>query len=817
MKKSLSRALSLALVLVLLLGAMPFARADDPVAPTVTVTASKTTANVGDTITFTAAISPAPSAEAVISYSWSGVATGTANTLRYTVAEADAGKDLVATVTVTVDGATATGSCSPVAVAYAVPTDVTISGDSTVEVGKTLQLTGTVAPSNADQTLVWTSSDGTIATVDGKTGLVTGIKEGKVTITASYSALATVLKTFVVEVKPASSAYTVEISGAKDLYLNEKDLDTAQLSAKLIQTDTNAEVKDATFKWTSNDVVTVDSTGKVTALKAGDATVHVNAFVKGEGDEVVKVAEADVTFKVVDNAISCDNAQVPYSSTASYTLKPTVKDAANPVFTYEVVSGNGTVSTAGVVKPTAPGVIRVKITAAWTGHTVSKTVAVSFYDVVNATATVKTGVTSFLFSDTSVFSSVSIDNKTQTTPTSYCMRDLYKSVYTSDWTYVSLQQADPSSTIASITYPGSTTIFNGFDPTAVNKYDATNALKLKFTCLKKGTFKLDYELTTTEGLLVQYGTITINTQEGAASITYKTSYTTAVTVDEKDFAQYWKDNKMSSDLDYVKFGVSSVIPYYGELYTTNSSSTRKEVTTGMSFDYNATSKDTYDLDLVTFVPSASKKTSYTEEIPFTCYGTKSGDTLAGVMVIEVSGNLPFTDVKTTDWFFEDVSYVYNNDIMNGTSATTFDPNATLTRAMVVTMLYRIEGEPFVSYSSSFKDVPSGQWYTDAVAWAAKNNIVNGFDASTFGPGRAITREQLAAILYRYADYKGQSTSGSASLSKFYDSSKVSSYAEDAMKWAVYEGIINGDAGYLKPAGTATRAEAAAMFHRYLEG
>lgn len=814
MKKSLSRALSLALVLVLLLGAMPFALADNATRPAgVYVTPSQEKANVGDVITFTANFAEGSAEGLELVYTWTN-ATGSGATATRKITADDIG-GITVSIDVSYNGEVISKADCPVAV-YAVATGVTISGNKEVKVGETLQLTGTIAPAGADPTLYWKSSDETTATVDEKTGLVKGIKEGKVTITANSPKFPDAKGTYEVEVK-ASSAYSVEIKGAKDLYLNEKDLDTAQLSAKLIQTDTNAEVKDATFKWTSNDVVTVDSTGKVTALKAGDATVHVNAFVKGEGDEVVKVAEADVTFKVVDNAISCDNAQVPYSSTASYTLKPTVKDAANPVFTYEVVSGNGTVSTAGVVKPTAPGVIRVKITAAWTGHTVSKTVAVSFYDIVNATATVKTGVTSFLFSDTSVFSSVSIDNKTQATPTSYCMRDLYKSVYTSDWTYVSLQQADPSSTIASITYPGSTTIFNGFDPTAVNKYDATNALKLKFTCLKKGTFKLDYSLTTTEGLLVQYGTITINTQEGAASITYKTSYTTAVTVDEKDFAQYWKDNKMSSDLDYVKFGVSSVIPYYGELYTTNSSSTRKEVTTGMSFDYNATSKDTYDLDLVTFVPSASKKTSYTEEIPFTCYGTKSGDTLAGVMVIEVSGNLPFTDVKTTDWFFEDVSYVYNNDIMNGTSATTFDPNATLTRAMVVTMLYRIEGEPFVSYSSSFKDVPSGQWYTDAVAWAAKNDIVNGFDASTFGPSRAITREQLAAILYRYADYKGQSTSGSASLNKFYDSSKVSSYAEDAMKWAVYEGIINGDAGYLKPAGTATRAEAAAMFHRYLEG
>ena len=145
MKKSLSRVLSLALALVMLLGAMPFALADDPVTPTyeVTVTASKTNANVGDVITFTATISPDVPATTSVSYDWSLTGTKEVNKLIYTVAENDEGKDLPVTVTVTVGDDTVTGSCSPVTV-YDKPTDVTISGDSTVEVGKTLQLTGAV-------------------------------------------------------------------------------------------------------------------------------------------------------------------------------------------------------------------------------------------------------------------------------------------------------------------------------------------------------------------------------------------------------------------------------------------------------------------------------------------------------------------------------------------------------------------------------------------------------------------------------------------------------------------------------------------------
>ena len=815
MKKSLSRVLSLALALVMLLGAMPFALADDPVTPTydVTVTPSATTANVGDKITFTATISPDVPEGTTVSYDWSLTGTEEGNKLIYTVAATDADKSIPVAVNVKIGEEDALGTTS-IAV-YAIAEGVTITGDKEVKVGEPLQLTGTVTPVGADPTLFWKSSDETIATVDEKTGLVTGIKEGKVTITANSPAFPDAKGTYEVNVKSAASAYTVEISNVNDLYLNEKDKDTNQLTATLKPAEGVTMPKYIEYVWKSNnDKVSVDETGKVIALKAGDAEVSVIAFIKGEDEKLVEAARATATFKVVENAIDCNNEQYPYSSSASVTLKPSIKDVTNVKWDFEIESGKGTI-TKGTdtvkVSPSAAGVMKIKITASWDGHSVSKTVSVSFYEEVNATATVKTGVTNFLFSDTSVFSSVAVDGKSVSGPQNYAMLTLWGGVET--WSKIVLEQQDPNSTVATITYPSQ---LDAFKPNAKNEYGFYNSQKLKFTCLKKGVFKFDYYLVTSDNLTVQYGTITINTQEGAANVKYKTSYTNSVTINEKDFAQYWKDSKMSSDLDYVKFGVSNVIPYYGKLYTTNSTSTRKEVTANMSFDYNATSKDTYDLDLVTFVPSASKKTSYTEEIPFTCYGTKSGDTLSGVMVIEVTGDLPFKDVKTTDWFYEDVAYVYNNDIMNGTAADKFEPNSTLTRAMVVTMLYRIEGEPSVSYSGTFKDVTKNQWYTEAVEWAAKNNIVNGFDANTFGPSRAITREQLAAILYRYASYKKLDTSHGSSLSKFYDSDKVSSYAKDALEWAVYEGIMNGEAGNLKPTGTATRAQAAAMFHRFLE-
>ena len=177
---------------------------------------------------------------------------------------------------------------------------------------------------------------------------------------------------------------------------------------------------------------------------------------------------------------------------------------------------------------------------------------------------------------------------------------------------------------------------------------------------------------------------------------------------------------------------------------------------------------------------------------------------------------PFADVDELDWFYDAVVYVYNEGMMDGISATQFAPNSNLTRGMVVTMLYRLEGKPRVTGSSGFDDVASEAWYADAVTWAAENGIVNGVSDTEFAPNVNITREQLAAILYRYAEYNDYDVSGRDDLSEFTDRSSISSYALDAMRWAVDEGLITGITNTtIKPQGTATRAQAATMFMRFM--
>lgn len=179
--------------------------------------------------------------------------------------------------------------------------------------------------------------------------------------------------------------------------------------------------------------------------------------------------------------------------------------------------------------------------------------------------------------------------------------------------------------------------------------------------------------------------------------------------------------------------------------------------------------------------------------------------------------LPFDDVKPGNWFYNDVAYVYEKGIMDGVDNRVFSPNTTLNRAMFVTMLYRVAGEPAVSKTADFSDVPGGTWFSDAVAWASSQGIVDGYDDDLFGPYNSLTREQLATILYRYAKWSGRSTyAPTDALAGFADAADVSAYALDAMRWAVYTGLMQGSENGLEPQSSASRAQVAAIIHRFLD-
>ena len=228
----------------------------------------------------------------------------------------------------------------------------------------------------------------------------------------------------------------------------------------------------------------------------------------------------------------------------------------------------------------------------------------------------------------------------------------------------------------------------------------------------------------------------------------------------------------------------------------------------------------YKLDKLTVTDGSGKSVSTVKKsdtvYTFTMPASAVKVGVSYVKATETPSGTKFNDVSANDWFASAVDYVTGKGMMNGTADNTFSPNAHTTRGTVVTLLYRLENQPSTP-ASSFTDVASGAYYANAVAWANANGIVSGYGSGKFGPNDKVTREQLAAILYRYAQYKKYDVSGAKSLDGYTDAQSVSSYAVPALQWANAAGIVTGKSGSkLDPKGNATRAEVAAMLMRFCE-
>ena len=197
--------------------------------------------------------------------------------------------------------------------------------------------------------------------------------------------------------------------------------------------------------------------------------------------------------------------------------------------------------------------------------------------------------------------------------------------------------------------------------------------------------------------------------------------------------------------------------------------------------------------------------------------TYTFDVVSGVTAM---ARFPFTDVPAGSWYYGAAAYAYNNGLFAGTTATTFAPDMTMTRAMLVSVLWRLAGEPAPKGTNTFDDVPNGAWYTDAVTWAAENGVVAGIGNGRFDPDGSVTREQTAVILFNYAQSKGYDVSARADLSVFPDAGSVSGWAQDALAWANASGLISGAVRgtqtILDPQGSASRAQVAMILMGYVE-
>ncbi|HBC30691.1 MAG TPA: hypothetical protein DC024_05520, partial [Clostridiales bacterium] len=184
--------------------------------------------------------------------------------------------------------------------------------------------------------------------------------------------------------------------------------------------------------------------------------------------------------------------------------------------------------------------------------------------------------------------------------------------------------------------------------------------------------------------------------------------------------------------------------------------------------------------------------------------------------LHVEETVNFEDVKSSDWFYDAVNYVYNAGLMKGNNDTTSSSYADTTRGMIVTILHRLEGSPKANTANDFTDVGLDKYFTDAVAWASENKIVSGYGNGIFGYENSITREQLAVILMNYAKYKGYDVSMRSDLSEFADGEHISPWAKDAMSWANAVGLIQGSQNQLMPTGNAQRSQVAAILQRFIE-
>ncbi len=249
--------------------------------------------------------------------------------------------------------------------------------------------------------------------------------------------------------------------------------------------------------------------------------------------------------------------------------------------------------------------------------------------------------------------------------------------------------------------------------------------------------------------------------------------------------------------------------------------TPNRATQGAAVTITATPDRGYQVNAVTVTDRFGDAVQVTENADGTyTFTMPNGQVTITATFVETEAPVgePFLDVNEGDWFYDAVAYAYENGLMDGVGGNRFAPNSATTRAQLVTILYRLEGQPAVSGDLPFTDVEAGTWYTNAVVWAAQNGIVNGVGDDTFAPGNDLTREQLVTILYRYAESKGYDVSASADLAGYPDGEEIQAYAREAMAWAVAENIIQGmEDDTLKPAGNASRAQIATILMRFCEG
>lgn len=345
-----------------------------------------------------------------------------------------------------------------------------------------------------------------------------------------------------------------------------------------------------------------------------------------------------------------------------------------------------------------------------------------------------------------------------------------------------------------------------------SSYDSVSDLTYVPANANSGTVSVRYLAKSTNGDPMYVGSISFNygKQQGATISCSSDGYTFKTS-----------DFYSSSDSDPVAY-VTFIQPDYGELMLGYTNGRGVPLDSSVRLYTSKNTNGSYPLTSLSYIPKAGF--SGNVDVYYTAV-TEAGKSQSGVLTIAVTsrkGSAHFKDVSSSGsgaWASDAIDFAYKWGLVNGTGEGTFSPDSTMTRAMLVTILYRSAGSPKVSGSCPFTDVPAGAYYYDAVIWAAENGIVTGTSATTFSPNRDVNREQVATFLHRYAKYNGENVAVTGTLNGYADKSSVSQYAIEPVSWAVQHGYITSNSGtselLLSPGGNATRAQVAVMLHRFL--
>lgn len=713
----------------------------------------------------------------------------------------------------------------PAAAASVAVTGVTLDKTSVTLAPKdSITLKATVQPDNAtNQNLTWSSNREDVATVSSK-GVVTAVAEGTTTITvktkeSGYSATCNVTVA-----KSTVTGLTIDPAGPEILPVGK----TRTLVAKATYSNGTTSTVDVTWSRTNANIADVSSEGVVTAVAEGSSEI-IGTYKYTDKDN--KNAFISATYKVTvsKNATTSKDDVLALSATTVNTNAGLFVESAVKAPAVTVKNGTTDVTEA------------YNITYLWTDASkkelgkdatllLQPTTQADLLLTCTVTAASKTDSTQILTGTCTygvkVYPSTSlggVHSVAEGAVTLNKLMDLENKVSVIDQ-LVKGDDTGMAQPIAGLTHvvfdtntitgsdAGTLSAKNGSEYYASTTADGDHLADVTFTPLKKGTFAINF---LAYGDKVYYGRLEVLVDD--AAVTPPTADGDVRQCDSTGFTFAGSDFYRDSDTDPVAAVVFGK-PSAGHLLR-NLSHGIGTADDGDKYYTNSASQGDYHVSTLSYLPDAGYMGQAT--IPVT-YITAAGIETTGVIKVSVStktDSAQFKDVTRSNvgtWAADAVDFAYHFGLVSGVSKTEFAPNSPMTRAQLVTVLYRAAGSPSVTVSTNFEDLDVGSYYYSAVVWANVNGIVNGTSDTTFSPDSRLTRQQLAAILYRYARAFGGDTSYTGNLSHFTDRHQVDTYATTPMIWAVSHEIISGTSDTtLSPLSTATRAQVVVILHRYL--